>query len=374
MHGKKEILTKRYEEQKYSVFFNKKTGYFVRAEDKGVPAPLWSEHGPELLDISITNWCDNNCAFCYRQSTAFGKHMSVGDYEFVIRQGKGLDVLQVALGGGNPNQHPEFVKILELTVENGIVPCYTTSGRGLTDYVIGASRELCGSVAISAHQPYEEFRYSLEKLCKYGIKVNVHFVTNSRSIDTAIEWLREPPTFLDGINSLIFLNYKPIGRRPKYSLILKDPDKLQTFYSLVGGSKNSQKIGFDSCSVSGVVKHLDVNSNFYEGCDAGRFSAFVDENLRMFPCSFMNGTNWYGDLREEPMVDVWKTNQFFQEHRARIISNGCTTCQFQKTCMGGCPFIEELSQCGWKDERLQGEPHTEPLRFVSPSVCHGHAV
>ena len=55
------IIHKKYEEQHYSVFFNKKTGYFVRAEDKGFPEPLWAKHGPELLDISITNWCDKGC-------------------------------------------------------------------------------------------------------------------------------------------------------------------------------------------------------------------------------------------------------------------------------------------------------------------------
>ena len=62
------IVHKKYEEQHYSVLFNKKTGYFVRAEDKGFPEPLWAMHGPELLDISITNWCDKGCSFCYRKS------------------------------------------------------------------------------------------------------------------------------------------------------------------------------------------------------------------------------------------------------------------------------------------------------------------
>jgi molybdenum cofactor biosynthesis enzyme MoaA len=26
-----------------------------------------SHHGPELIDISITNWCDKGCSFCYKE-------------------------------------------------------------------------------------------------------------------------------------------------------------------------------------------------------------------------------------------------------------------------------------------------------------------
>jgi len=119
------------------------------------------------------------------------------------------------------------------------------------------------------------------------------------------------------------------------SLLLKDKEKIKEFYGLVNKSKGVLKIGFDSCSISGVVKYVNVNSEFYEGCDAGRFSAFIDENLRM-----------------NSMLDIWQNNSFFKKYRNNILNNGCTSCAFQKTCMGGCPFIDELSQCDWKDERL----------------------
>ena len=355
MVGKEDVIVKHYPEQNYRVIFNKKTGYFVRAEDKGYPEPLWSMKGPELLDISITNWCDKGCSFCYRKSTVSGKHMPLDDYRFLMKQSKELDVFQVVLGGGNPNQHPNFIEILEETVAHGIVPCYTTNGRGLTDDILKATKELCGSVAISAYEPYSEFRGFIEKLLDYDIKANVHFVIDSQSIDTAISWLENPPNFLDGINSLIFLNYKPIGRKPNYNLLLKDKKKIEYFFKLVDGKEHALKIGFDSCSISGVARYLNANTAFYEGCDAGRFSAFVDEDLRMFPCSFMTNTNWFGSLKDKPMKEIWAEGEFFQKYRNRIINNGCNSCSLQSVCMGGCPFIEELSLCGWKDDRLAKE-------------------
>jgi MoaA/NifB/PqqE/SkfB family radical SAM enzyme len=81
--------------------------------------------------------------------------MSIRDYYKIMNQVKDLPVNQVALGGGNPNQHPNFCEILRITREEyGIVPSYTTNGRGLTQDVIESSRKYCGAVAVSAYPSY----------------------------------------------------------------------------------------------------------------------------------------------------------------------------------------------------------------------------
>lgn len=351
----KDIRKLRYDQYNYSVFYNTNNGSFLRIEDKGYPEPLYSPIGPELLDISITNWCDKGCSFCYRKSDESGKHMKLSDYKRIIDEAKELGVLQVALGGGNPNQHPDFIEIVKYTRERGIVPCYTTNGRGLTKEVLQATKKYCGSVAISVYKPYTEFTNSIQTLLKFGIKTNVHFVLDAKSVDRAINWLENKPKMLDGIGALIFLNYKPIGRNPKFELMLKDQNKISNLFDLVNKKEHDFKIGFDSCSISGVARYIDASTSLYEGCDAGRFSAYIDENLRMLPCSFMTNTDWYGDLNDSSMQEIWQENFFFKKYRNRIINNGCNSCSMQSTCMGGCPFIEELSLCGWKDERLERE-------------------
>ena len=63
---------------------------------------------PESMDISITDRCDNNCAFCYAGATANGKH---GD----ILGSKFIDTLrpftEVALNG-NDLSHPDLIEFL----------------------------------------------------------------------------------------------------------------------------------------------------------------------------------------------------------------------------------------------------------------------
>ena len=53
--------------------------------------------------------------FVTEKSGTNGSHMPLTDYENILQQAKDMDVLQIALGGGNPNQHPEFPEILKLT-------------------------------------------------------------------------------------------------------------------------------------------------------------------------------------------------------------------------------------------------------------------
>src|ERR1700690_759264 len=99
------LIVRHYKREHYSTFFNPNTGFFARVEEPNHEEPFWSKNGPELIDISITNWCDRECLLCYRRSHKSGKHMSLKDYEVIMRQAKQMRVLQVALGGGNPNQH-----------------------------------------------------------------------------------------------------------------------------------------------------------------------------------------------------------------------------------------------------------------------------
>lgn len=203
--SKAAFIVEHFARDHYTAIFNPNSGFFARMEDAGHDDPFWAEHGPELLDIAVTNWCDRGCYFCYRKSDQSGSHMLLQDYEEIIRQARSLYVFQVALGGGNPNQHPQFVEMLRLTREKyGIVPNYTTNGRGLTERVIHATTKYCGAVAVSAYHPYQETAGAVELLWSRGITTNLHFILTSKTVDTAIEWLNTPPDFLRKVTQSSF--------------------------------------------------------------------------------------------------------------------------------------------------------------------------
>lgn len=339
------LIFKRFPHQHYFSFFNKKTGFFVRVGKKGFEDPFWAQDGPELLDISITNWCDQNCDVCYRSSSEQGKHMSLEGYEFIISQASTLGVLQVALGGGNPNQHPQFPEILEITRKKyGIVPSYTTNGNGLSEDIITASKKYCGAVAVSAYYPYADTINAINKLVEKDIKTNIHFVLTSKTIATALKWLRQPPDFLCNINAIIFLNYKPAGNKAKDSLLLNNSDLVKEFFQLVGNDFPF-KIGFDSCSVSGLVEYTNVDSKFIEPCEAARFSAFISEDLKMYPCSFAIEKEKGENLRDKLMVTIWRESKLFNKFRENLKTNKCSKHDCFGNCLGGCPMFNEIALC-----------------------------
>lgn len=341
------FVIKRFPVDRYTAVFSPNSGFFARQEDAGTPEPFWASHGPELLDVAITNWCDKGCSFCYRKSDQAGTHLSVADYTEVMRQAAEMHVFQVALGGGNPNQHPDFPEILRLTREQfGIVPNYTTNGRGLTDEVVAATARHCGAVAVSAYAPYTETAEAVTKLRAAGIKTNLHFILTSKSVDTAIEWLHNPPSFLQAASAIVFLNYKPVGRHADERLLLNRSPRVEEFFKLATTGQRPFQIGFDTCTITGLARFGRAPAVSIEGCDAGRFSLFVSEKMEVYPCSFMVEAGYPGiPLRDTSLLEIWQTHAAFTGIRTKHSAGGCADCKTPQHCFSGCPLFPSMNLC-----------------------------
>jgi radical SAM protein with 4Fe4S-binding SPASM domain len=237
--------------------------------------------------------------------------------------------------------------MLRLTREDyGIVPNYTTNGRGLTDEVLEATRHYCGAVAVSAHEPYCEMADAIESLVACGITTNVHFILSTRSIDTAIAWLQDPPRFLDRAYALVFLNYKPVGRQIDERLLANRSSQLQEFFRLATSVRHRWRIGFDTCTITGLARFGDACDVSLEGCDAGRFSLFVSEDLKVYPCSFMVEAGYEGvPLRGTTLREIWQRHPSFEVIRAQHAAGGCADCRTPSHCLAGCPLFPQMNFC-----------------------------
>ena len=127
---------------------------------------------PELADISISNYCTQNCEYCYRDSNVHGKVMSLNDYIYVLdalTNKKYGSVFQIALGGGEPLLHPDIMDILKTTKEYGVIPNYTTNGTHFTKNILQATKKYCGAIAIS----YDTYRedLSMHSIRDIGLKL-----------------------------------------------------------------------------------------------------------------------------------------------------------------------------------------------------------
>ena len=93
----------------------KNGNYFVRLYDDGTKIrendlDFFECDTVESMDIKITNKCDRNCKMCHENSTVDGKHADILSYSF-------LDQLhpycELAIGGGNPLEHPDLEIFLQ---------------------------------------------------------------------------------------------------------------------------------------------------------------------------------------------------------------------------------------------------------------------
>ena len=153
--------------------------------------PYTKASRPELVDIKITDFCAFGCTFCYQGSTPFGKHASMESMRKVVSELAAAKVFEVALGGGEPTDHPQFVEILHMFRRAGIVPNFTTKYltrvRGLWPQI----KDVVGAFAYSA-ETVGQIHMTVRHLHAAGIpkdRVNLHYVMGLQPEDMFVSYL-----------------------------------------------------------------------------------------------------------------------------------------------------------------------------------------
>lgn len=69
---------------------------------------------PYLVDINISNRCNNQCEFCYRSCNILGQEASIDKIQRSLRFFSEIGVFEFVIGGGDITIHPEDLRILYL--------------------------------------------------------------------------------------------------------------------------------------------------------------------------------------------------------------------------------------------------------------------
>jgi radical SAM protein with 4Fe4S-binding SPASM domain len=330
----------------YNFYGNTETGLTMRWGGSPQVNPVYAPW-PELADISISNHCTKECGFCYRDSGRNYSFMSVEQYEYVLsalRSERWESVFQVALGGGEPLEHPDFREIIRKTNEKGIVVNFTTNGIYLDAETVDFLKGRIGALAISADGLRKLDGGKIKLLAEAGIKTNIHFILDNRSIHEAVEILKGKHNgLLKHINGVVFLTYKPVGRAAPDRCLNADPH-LAEFTALIDKNRCVSRIGFDACFVPVLMKHTDINVDYVDSCECGFFSVYIDEKLNVKPCSFANNDRFSYNLKEYAMELIWKEK--FEEYRQEVTRRKCSNeCKNRDHCRGKCFYYEVLSLC-----------------------------
>lgn len=302
---------------------------------------------PELADISISNHCTKGCPFCYKNSTDNHEFMSAEEYAEVLQylhSDQWGNVFQVALGGGEPLEHPEFEKILQITQAAGIVANFTTNGLHLNQSSIRQFAGRVGSVALSVGAASEIDPQKIRLLVEAGLRVNIHFILSASSLEDAAALLDgHYNDVLQGVGSVIFLTYKPAGRASSDECLRMD-ERLRAFIDRVDRNACTARIGFDACFVPLLMHFTDVNVDFIDPCECGFFSIYIDEKQNVKPCSFCNQGKYVYSLKEHSFQEIW--DNLLEGYRQEVLDAACTAdCKNHENCRGKCDFYDELALC-----------------------------
>jgi radical SAM protein with 4Fe4S-binding SPASM domain len=303
---------------------------------------------PELADISIGNNCSKGCEFCYKGSTEDGTVMSLDRYQFVLaslQSPRWGNVFQVALGGGEPLEHPQFTRIIDATADRGIVANFTTNGMLLDRSLVRSIRWKMGALALSVRSIEDMDEKVTAMLKEENIRTNIHFILNNETIEEANEILKGGFNGrLKGVDNVIFLTYKAAGRAGAEHNLAMD-DRLMNFIGSVRGNRCSAGVGFDACFVPLLLRHTSVNPDIVDSCECGFFSVYIDEELNVKPCSFATGDDFTFNLERFGMDQIW--NREYEVYRKKISDeNKCAAkCARKKFCRGRCRFFPGITLC-----------------------------
>ena len=150
-----------YRNGNYNVHINLEDGTKVREND----LDFFEADTVESFDCKITARCSQNCHFCFEGSTPDGAH---GDLTF---EGTFLEKLhpytEVAVGGGNPLEHPDLEKFLINCKEHKLIPSMTVNqvhfekNKEFLKRLI--SEKLLYGLGVSLVNPSESFIASLKE-------------------------------------------------------------------------------------------------------------------------------------------------------------------------------------------------------------------
>lgn len=108
----------RYQNGNYTVSIDLDTGTKIREND----LDFFEAEFPESMDLKITNKCHNGCAFCHENSTRDGNHGDIMSPSFIDKL---HPYTEIAIGGGNPLEHPDLVPFLEKLKTLKMIPSMT---------------------------------------------------------------------------------------------------------------------------------------------------------------------------------------------------------------------------------------------------------
>lgn len=325
---------------------------------------------PFLIVWNFTNLCNLRCKHCYqRAGMLLRNELSLEEKIEVVNDLDEAGVAAVALSGGEPTIHPDFLHIVRELASRGIYVAVASNGwlfanmEYLEKSVKAGLRYVEISVDSANPRKHDEFRgrngswaravKALENAVKLGITHAMAVTLTKYNYDEVDDILDLAESI--GVRRVVFFNFIPTGRGKDITEADLDPMEREKFMRFI--YKEMKRRGIEILStapqygrvalqLSGETEvaptHFYVGGDpivkalaeFIGGCGAGRIYAALDPDGTVMPCVFMPIK--VGTLRKQKFTNIWSKNPLLNALRNRDNLKGfCRECPYRNIC-GGC--------------------------------------
>jgi mycofactocin radical SAM maturase len=307
----------------------------------------WPLAAPVNITWEITRQCNLKCVHCLSDSCpdSIGE-LSLEECKGTVDQLAECKVFEINFGGGEPLLKDYFLPLLRYIHEKGIVTCVSTNGTVLTDEavacfagspLVNVQVSLDGATpavndAIRGRGTFKRIIGGIERLAGKNISLSINTVV------TCLNYAQ-----LDSLKALAcsygarlrVSRFRPSGRaRESWEALRLNSAQLRELADWLSGDPTILTgDSFFAISRDGRRRlGLDM-------CGAARMTACIDPVGDVYPCAFLQATEFRGgNLREKTFQDIWDNAPSFQRFR-RLEPEACRRCPRFSQCRGGCPAV-----------------------------------
>jgi len=325
---------------------------------------------PFMIVWNFTNMCNFRCKHCYqRADKPLPNELSLAEKLRVVEELDRAGVPAIALSGGEPTIHPDYLTIIKAASRRGMYTAVATNGWRFADIdelkkaVDAGLRYVEVSIDSANPRKHDEFRgvegawkravKALENAVKLGLSHAMAVTLTKMNVDEIDDLLDLAESI--GVRRVVFFNFVPTGRALDILHMDLDPvtreKVMRRLYREMSKRKMEivttapqygrvviQMSGGNEVAPTHFVARGDpattALAEFIGGCGAGRIYAAIEPDGTVAPCVFMPMPR--GNLREKSFWEIWEGDPVMKSLRDKNNLKGfCGKCPYRFVC-GGC--------------------------------------
>ena len=325
---------------------------------------------PFMVVWNFTNMCNLRCKHCYQNaSKPLSNELTLKEKLKLIDELDKVGVPSIALSGGEPTIHPDFLPVVKAASSKGMYVAVATNGWRFADMDFLKKVKDSGlryvEVSIDSANPrkHDEFR-GVEGSWKRAVKALENAVKLNMSAAMAVTLTRHNITEIDdildlaediGVKRVVFFNFIPVGRGKEIMDLDLDPilrenvlrklyfesrrrglEVLSTApqYGRVVLQCSGGKVAAPTHFVARSDPGVTALAEFIGGCGAGRIYCAIQPNGDVTPCVFLPIV--VGNVRYKSFKHIWQKTPLLLKLRDKENLKGtCGRCPYKNVC-GGC--------------------------------------